>query len=159
MSVDKERLLNAEEAVHELLGQLKKLRTEIEGYSRAKTSLEEVRTQIGVLAGRHALLAENTEKVVAVLSKIGTPQILAQLTELQVASRAASEQMQNAMKGSEKAVLAAFTARQAEVVTAIADGRAVLERKVRLLTILVAAGVPLIVALLLVVTLILLLKG
>ena len=93
MAKESEQLLAAEEAVQQLLRNLERLKAEIEGYAKAKLSLEETRVglqrltgQIGDLAGRVASVAES-------LRKIGTPELLSRIDAAKTEAAAASKEL------------------------------------------------------------------
>tara|TARA_R110001592_G_scaffold295724_5_gene566016 strand:+ start:122 stop:631 length:510 start_codon:yes stop_codon:yes gene_type:complete len=80
MATESDGFLKAEEAVVALLENVSRLQGEIEGYSQAKVSLEEVHRQLVVLVGALGGTAELSESVLESLRDIGTPEILRQLS-------------------------------------------------------------------------------
>ena len=76
MSKEADELLAAEEAVQELLSELEKLKHQIGGYGAAKDSLNHVSLKLGELVQQTQKLSEATLIAITVLTKIGTPEIL-----------------------------------------------------------------------------------
>ena len=82
MASETQSFLDAEESVNQLLKNLKKIKTEIEGYKNAKESLEAAATQVVQLASTLNGTAELTADVVKKLGEIGTPEIMAAVDRL-----------------------------------------------------------------------------
>lgn len=87
MSTETSPILEAEQAVHDLLTHLERLKREIESYGRAKATLEESGQKVAGLASELGRLAEESRTIVAALGKIGTPEILKQIELLGTANR------------------------------------------------------------------------
>jgi ABC-type transporter Mla subunit MlaD len=83
--LDTENFVEVEQTIHELLEGLQQLKQEVEGYDRAKNTLEDVGTRVAELASRLSGLAENTHSIIDAIRRIGTPEILAQIKVLQSA--------------------------------------------------------------------------
>lgn len=79
MATEMGPFLRAEEAASELLNSLGRLKDEIEGYSRAKGTLEEVRGQLVSLVQSLGRTVEQSTSVMAALERIGTPEILKEI--------------------------------------------------------------------------------
>ena len=88
-----EELLAAEEAVQELLGTLKELRKEIGQYGEAKQSLADTHREIAVLSASLEHLARRGSEILKALGKIGTPEILAKIAELNESLHAVGEML------------------------------------------------------------------
>lgn len=82
MGNEAEQLLAAEEAVQELLAHLTELSREMEGYSRAKSSLEDAREAVASLATDLKELTHCAAGIIETLGKVGTPEILARLESI-----------------------------------------------------------------------------
>lgn len=82
MATEVESFLRAEEAAGSLLRNVEHLKTEIEGYSRAKVSLEEARSQLASLVRSIAPVADQISTVIQALDKVGTPEILREVAAL-----------------------------------------------------------------------------
>lgn len=79
MATEVEAFLRAEQSANELLGSLKQLQKEIEGYSTARGSLEDVRVQLVSLVQTLSQNAEQSTAVMSALEKVGTSEILKQI--------------------------------------------------------------------------------
>jgi uncharacterized phage infection (PIP) family protein YhgE len=104
-----EQLLSAEQAVQELLGKLQDLRGQVEGYSQARESLTETQRGLGNLVSQTRELADQTLSATKALKEVGTPEILAKISELR-------EGTENAARLAKESVdsIAQFRSRQAE---------------------------------------------
>jgi lysozyme family protein len=103
MPTEVESFLRAEDAVNALLLNVDQLKTEVEGYARAKTSLEDVRSQLSNVIRSLGSIAEQTVAVVQAMEKVGTPQILhemAALTTLNERSLRAVDSMEKGLESS-----------------------------------------------------------
>jgi chromosome segregation ATPase len=82
MPTETERFLSAEEAVNSLLGDLERLKKEIESYGRARTALEDTRGQLRTTTERMAQLAEQSRGVIVAIGKVSTAEILTRVEGL-----------------------------------------------------------------------------
>jgi cell division septum initiation protein DivIVA len=82
MANDADDLLQAEQAVQDVLKELEALKRQVSGYDTAKQSLEGVRQALDSLIAKTSALAEQTHAVTATLSKIGTPELLSRAESL-----------------------------------------------------------------------------
>ena len=82
MSKEVDELLEAEEAVQELLSELEELKRQISGYGDAREALNHVSRKLGELVEQTQTLSEGTHSAITVLTKIGTPEILNAIQEL-----------------------------------------------------------------------------
>ena len=76
MASETQSFLDAEESVNQLLKNLKKIKSEMEGYKNAKENLEAAAAQVVELASALNGTAELTADVVKKLGEIGTPEIM-----------------------------------------------------------------------------------
>lgn len=76
MTEHRELFLSAEEQANRLVAQLQALKTEVENYGEAKSSLEGVQQLLSGLVPEIAQAAGETRQVIKELGKIGTPEIL-----------------------------------------------------------------------------------
>jgi ElaB/YqjD/DUF883 family membrane-anchored ribosome-binding protein len=98
MSKEAHDLLEAENAVQELLSELKGLKGQIEGYANARESLNQVSRKLGEMVERTQTLAEETHDAITVLTKIGTPQILSAIQGLNNDLKDLANDIDNSLK-------------------------------------------------------------
>lgn len=85
MANDANDLLQAEQAVQDVLKELEALKCQVGGYDTAKQSLESVRQALESLISKTSALAEQTHAATITLGKIGTPELLSRTESLQEA--------------------------------------------------------------------------
>jgi cell division septum initiation protein DivIVA len=85
MANEAEELLAAEQAVQQLLKELEELKKQIGGYDQARQSLDAVRLTLQTMVERTQTLSEKTHLAITVLSKIGTPEIIARVDGVKTA--------------------------------------------------------------------------
>lgn len=83
MPAETENLLAAEQAASELLSVLEDLRKETESYTTARHNLDSARTATVACADGLSELVASAKDVIEALSKIGTPEILERLSNVQ----------------------------------------------------------------------------
>lgn len=83
MEDPKELFLTAEAQARELAEQLIELKQKMEGHALAEQSLYETRSELSGLIAEMANGAEQTQEMIKTLGKIGTPEILEQLEQVQ----------------------------------------------------------------------------
>jgi uncharacterized phage infection (PIP) family protein YhgE len=98
MSKEAEDLLKAEHAVQELLSELKGLKDQIDGYANARESLNQVSRKLGEMVERTQTLTEGTHDAITVLKKIGTPQILSAIQNLNNDLKESANQIDRSIK-------------------------------------------------------------
>lgn len=98
MSDSAQRLLDAEEAVHEVAQRLQALKSEIEMYRGANEVLKDLAGGLGTLVGSCSEVTASTLAGVRVLGDIGTPAILDRLNSL-------DERLSRAVKAFEEGAL------------------------------------------------------
>jgi hypothetical protein len=76
MAEEAQQLLAAEEAVQELLTNLKVLKSEIDHYSEAKSSLADTRDAVVNLAAELSGLTGRAAGIIETIGEVGTPEIL-----------------------------------------------------------------------------------
>lgn len=77
-----EEFLRAEDEAYRLVDELEKLKKEVESYSTARESLERAQQALTQLAVRIGDLAARSAVVIDTMLKIGTPEILGRLEQL-----------------------------------------------------------------------------
>lgn len=77
-----EEFLRAEDEAYRLVDELEKLKKEVESYSTARESLEKTQQSLNQLTAKIGDLAARSAVVIETVSKIGTPEILARLEQL-----------------------------------------------------------------------------
>ena len=82
MSKEANDLLEAEMAVQELLIELKELKDQIEGYADAREALNQVSRKLSDMVEKTQTLSEHSHAAISVLKKIGTPEILDSINQL-----------------------------------------------------------------------------
>lgn len=95
MAEEAEQLLAAEEAVQELLTSLRALKSEIEHYSEAKSSLTNTRDVVVNLATELSELTRRTAGIIEIIGKVGTPEILARLESICSSIKVAGESIRS----------------------------------------------------------------
>jgi ElaB/YqjD/DUF883 family membrane-anchored ribosome-binding protein len=98
MSKESDELLEAEQAVQELLSELEKLKRQIGGYSDAREALNHVSQKLGELIQQTQTLTEGTHRAITVLTKIGTPEILNAIKELAMSLTSLAVQIDQSLK-------------------------------------------------------------
>jgi DNA repair exonuclease SbcCD ATPase subunit len=93
MANDANDLLQAEQAVQDVLKELEALKRQVGGYDTAKQSLEGVRQALESLIAKTSALAEQTHTVTTTLGKIGTPELLSRAESLKEAVAALTADM------------------------------------------------------------------
>jgi cell division septum initiation protein DivIVA len=93
MANDADDLLQAEQAVQDVLKELGDLKRQVGGYDTAKQSLEGVRQALEGLIAKTSALAEQTYAATATLGKIGTPELLSRAESLKQAVAALTADM------------------------------------------------------------------
>jgi DNA repair exonuclease SbcCD ATPase subunit len=93
MANDADDLLQAEQAVQDVLKELETLKRQVGGYDTARQSLEGVRQALENLIAKTSALAEQTYAVTATLGKIGTPELLSRAESLKDAIAALTADM------------------------------------------------------------------
>jgi hypothetical protein len=83
MERDVQKFLDAEETAEQLVQTLKQLYTEVTSYQTATKELEVVRQRLVGLIESTEKLANGSHEVVGILMKIGGPEILNRLEDLQ----------------------------------------------------------------------------
>jgi DNA repair ATPase RecN len=83
MTDNKEQFLTAEEQANRLVEQLQTLKEEVKNYEEARLSLEGIQQLLSGLVPEIAHSAEETRQVIRELGKIGTPEILMKIQEIQ----------------------------------------------------------------------------
>ena len=102
MATDVKRLVDAEQAVQDLLSELGALRAETEHYSSAAKSLLDTRQDLCDLCQRTSELAGAAHESVAAVKEIGTPVLLDRLDEV----TECCQQTQTASSGANEAASA-----------------------------------------------------
>lgn len=77
-----EEFLRAEDEAYRLVDELETLKKEVESYATARESLEEAQQAMTQLSAKIGDLAGRSTVVIETLAKIGTPEILARLDDL-----------------------------------------------------------------------------
>ena len=98
MSKEADELLEAEEAVQELLSELEELKRQINGYGDARDALNHVSRKLGELVQQTQTLSEGTHSAITVLTKIGTPEILNAIQELTSSLKFLAVQIDQSLK-------------------------------------------------------------
>lgn len=98
MANEAEELLAAEQAVQQLLKELEELKKQIGGYDQARQNLEGVRLTLQTMVERTQTLTEKTHLAITVLSKIGTPEIIARVDGVKTAIKDLGVQFNEAYK-------------------------------------------------------------
>ena len=98
MSKEADELLEAEEAVQELLSELEELKRQIGGYGDARDALNHVSQKLGELVQQTQTLSEGTHSAIKVLTKIGTPEILNAIQELTSSLKFLAVQIDQSLK-------------------------------------------------------------
>jgi uncharacterized phage infection (PIP) family protein YhgE len=167
MSAETEGFLDAERAVNQLLTDLERLKGEVEGYANAKQTLETTRTQVDDVLRKLSQLAERSHDVIEALGKVGTSEILQQIDALRLANSGLTQSSIQLAKDVQESQTQATVAldKIGTNVAALRDSvlsvgenaesartksaaelaavRASLDRRLKILTILVAIGIPL----------------
>jgi hypothetical protein len=98
MASEVDELLGAEEAVQQVLSELEALKAQVGHYSSAKQSLQTATDGLRSLIDKTSLLAEKAQNTIVELGKIGTPEILARISEAKQAVADSSSQVATEMQ-------------------------------------------------------------
>ena len=82
MASEAEKLLQAEQAVQELLNNVGELKREIENYAQASASLSEARDHLSRLTSSIDDLVRKSTQIIETLGRLGTPEILSKVEEV-----------------------------------------------------------------------------
>jgi hypothetical protein len=101
MAEEAQQLLAAEEAVQELLTNLKVLKSEIDHYSEAKSSLADTRDAVVNLAAELSGLTGRAAGIIETIGEVGTPEILVRLESMRLSIETAGESIRSLEAGTE----------------------------------------------------------
>jgi hypothetical protein len=120
MAEEAQQFLAAEEAVQELLTNLKALKSEIDHYSEAKSSLADTRDSVVNLAAKLSELTGRAAGIIETIGQVGAPEILARLESMRLSIEAEGGSMRSleaeteTLRGSIAGILEHVTATSAE---------------------------------------------
>jgi DNA repair exonuclease SbcCD ATPase subunit len=120
MNNEVDELLNAEQAIQDLLKELRVLKQQVGGYENATKSLDEVRNSLDKLVEKTSTLAEKTHSAVTVLAKIGTPEIIARTESLKLEVVELSNESGKKLKGINNVTIAGLVISVLSLATTLA---------------------------------------